>query len=165
MPVPKTSASGIRWWWPTIARFAARSVSSRTYHPDRRTRHPAGANVKNRNNSSRPISGNPAAASAPPLRTPASPPRPPQRAPDPQLRRLPSHSRPIFGEYYADPYSLRERGAAPKAIGDDPDIVAAALHAIVAQPVDVFVMELYPNRPVSVIVPRHHLPLMIVEAR
>lgn len=60
-------------------------------------------------------------------------------------------------------YSLRERGAAPKAIGDDPDIVAAALHAIVAQPVDVFVMELYPNRPISVIVPRHHLPLMIVE--
>ena len=61
-------------------------------------------------------------------------------------------------------YSLRERGAAPKAIGDDPDIVAAALLAIVAQPaVDVFTMELYPNRPVSVIVPRHHLPLMIVE--
>lgn len=61
-------------------------------------------------------------------------------------------------------YSLRERGGDPQLIGDDPDIITAALHAIVAQPVDVFTMQLYPNRPVSVIVPRHHLPLMIVEA-
>ena len=27
----------------------------------------------------------------------------PERGPDPQLRRLPSHIRPIFGEYYATP--------------------------------------------------------------
>ena len=32
VPVPNTSARGIRWWWSMIARFAARSVSSRTYH-------------------------------------------------------------------------------------------------------------------------------------
>lgn len=60
-------------------------------------------------------------------------------------------------------YSLRERGGDPQVIGDDPGIITAALHAIVAQPDDVFLMELFPNRPVSVIVPRHHLPLMIVE--
>lgn len=62
-------------------------------------------------------------------------------------------------------YSLRERGGDPQVIGDDPDIITAALHAIVAQPVDVFTLQLLPNRPVSVIVPRHHLPLMIVESR
>lgn len=63
-------------------------------------------------------------------------------------------------------YSLRERGGEPQIIGDDPDIIAAALHAIVAQPaVDVFRLDLHPNRPVRVIVPRHHLPLMIVENR
>lgn len=62
-------------------------------------------------------------------------------------------------------YSLRERGGDPQAIGNDPDIITAALHAIVAQPVDVFTMELFPNRPVSVIVPRRHLPLMVIEGR
>lgn len=62
-------------------------------------------------------------------------------------------------------YSLRDRGEPPKVIGDDPDIVTAALHALIAQPVDVFVMELFSSRPVSVIVPRHHLPLMIVECK
>lgn len=63
-------------------------------------------------------------------------------------------------------YSMRERGADPQVIGDDPDIITAALHAVVAQAaVDVFLIELYPNRSVSVIVPRHHLPLMIVESK
>lgn len=62
-------------------------------------------------------------------------------------------------------YSLRERGETPRVIGDDPNIIAAALHALVAQLVDVFMMELYANRPMSVIVPRHHLPLMIVEGK
>ena len=62
-------------------------------------------------------------------------------------------------------YSLRERGGDPQIIGNDPGIIAAALHAIVAQPVDVFMMELFPNRPVNVIVPRHRLPLMIVESK
>lgn len=60
------------------------------------------------------------------------------------------------------PYATEEN---PKVIGDDPDIVTAALHALIAQPVDVFVMELFSSRPVSVIVPRHHLPLMIVECK
>lgn len=60
-------------------------------------------------------------------------------------------------------YFLRDRGEPPKVIGDDPDIITAALHAILDQAIDVFTMQLYPNRPVSVIVPRHHLPLMIVE--
>ena len=36
----------------------------------------------------------------------------PERGPDPQLRRLPSHIRPIFGEYYADPDTGRRAAGA-----------------------------------------------------
>lgn len=34
VPVPNTGVSGSRWWKSMIARFATRSVSSRTYHSD-----------------------------------------------------------------------------------------------------------------------------------
>ena len=64
----------------------------------------AGANVKNRNNSSRPISGNPRSrSSSSSTNTCVATATSPERGPDPQLRRLPSHIRPILGEYYGDP--------------------------------------------------------------
>lgn len=63
-------------------------------------------------------------------------------------------------------YTLREEGADSRAVEDDVEAVTAALHEVLAQPdADVFILDLVPNRPVSVIVPRHHLPLFIVERK
>jgi len=69
----------------------------------------AGARVKNRNNSSRPISGNPRSRSSSSSANTCVANRdlPPTR--DSQLRRLLRHIRPIFGEYYPDPLIVPTR--------------------------------------------------------
>ena len=41
-----------------------------------------------------------------------------ERGPDPQLRRLPSHIRPIFGEYYATPCSGSQEQPAVDPVAD-----------------------------------------------
>lgn len=63
-------------------------------------------------------------------------------------------------------YTLREEGGDARAVEDNTDAVTAALHLVLAQSdVDVFTLDLIPNRPVSVVVPRHHLPLFMVERK
>jgi hypothetical protein len=63
----------------------------------------AGVRVKNRNSSSRPISGNRRRLSnSSSVNTGATTQQPPARAQNPQVRSLLSHIRPIFPEYYGD---------------------------------------------------------------
>lgn len=61
-------------------------------------------------------------------------------------------------------YSLRERGKPAEAIGDDPKVVTAALLAVVSQrPSMCFALTAHADKHRSAIVPRHHLPLLVVE--
>lgn len=63
-------------------------------------------------------------------------------------------------------YTLRERGQQAEIIGDDPEVLAAALTAVLAQPdVDIFALTVSASKQRSLIIPRHHLPVFIVEKR
>ena len=61
-------------------------------------------------------------------------------------------------------YTLRQRGKQAETIGDDAEVVTAALTALVAQPdVDVFTLTISATKQRSLVIPRHHLPVFVVE--
>lgn len=63
-------------------------------------------------------------------------------------------------------YTLRRRGQNAEIIGDDPEVVTAALAAVLTQPdIDVFTLTVAGPNQRSLIIPRHHLPVFIVERR
>ena len=63
-------------------------------------------------------------------------------------------------------YTHRERGQQAEVIGDDPEVLTAALTAVLAQPdVDIFALTVDAHNQRSLIIPRHHLPVFTVERR
>lgn len=66
--------------------------------------------------------------------------------------------------FYYTRHTLREEGSEDQVLDGTAEAITDALYSVTAQPdVDVFILDLYANRPLSVIVPRHHLPLLTVE--
>ena len=50
-----------------------------------------------------------------------------------------------------------------ETVGDDTEVVTAALTAVVAQPeVDIFTLTIDASKQRSLVIPRHHLPVFIV---
>lgn len=61
-------------------------------------------------------------------------------------------------------YTLRQRGKSAEILGDDTEVVTAALTAVVAQTdVDVFTLTVAASKERSLVIPRHHLPVFTVE--
>lgn len=66
---------------------------------------------------------------------------------------------------YVTYYRQGTIGAESKTLDNERGVVAAALAEVLAEPTDVFTLELSSDRAMNVVIPRHHLPLLIVEAR
>jgi len=61
-------------------------------------------------------------------------------------------------------YTMRHRGWKAEIIGEDQDVVTAALTAVVAQPdVNTFTLTISATKQRSLVIPRHHLPVFVVE--
>ena len=64
------------------------------------------------------------------------------------------------------PTNCDNAGKNAETIGDDTEVVTAALTAVVAQPeVDIFTLTISASKERSLVVPRHHLPVFIIERR
>jgi len=60
--------------------------------------------------------------------------------------------------------SAARKGA--ETVGDDTEVVTAVLTAVDAQPaIDVFTLTISANKERNLVIPRHHLPVFIVESR
>lgn len=54
-------------------------------------------------------------------------------------------------------------GLESRALDNTPGVIAGALAEVLAEPADVFTVELTTDRAMTFVIPRHHLPLLAVE--